>query len=313
VDGIQDRTSGGGRLVHVVPQFRPWKLSVFRVRLRIICRGTGIYEACCADWKNFRPYQNERRFPISVFGFANWQDIDDDTANLPNSTGYGGSVTNSFWSYIPGITVDGVSQNLNFQDQDVLNANYNNTFKKNITGTCALVAITNMFIYYEYIGFDNALLYDSVEYTFDRALTEINWLEWSDSNWWRNTVSGLKSMASKAGYDYKINEYNNLKWNDVTSSIDSDMPIFTYIYAEQTDGYEFAHAVVTVGYEEFIHKYTTTEQYWLFGWKEKTVEHEDMYRYLRVVDGWSSSNDSRYIDFNGFFTTVKVIAFMLEE
>jgi hypothetical protein len=232
---------------------------------------------------------------------------------LPNSTGYGGSVTNSFWSYIPGITVDGVSQNLNFQDQDVLNANYNNTFKKNITGTCALVAITNMFIYYEYIGFDNALLYDSVEYTFDRALTEINWLEWSDSNWWRNTVSGLKSMASKAGYDYKINQYNNLKWNDVTSSIDSDMPIFTYIYAEQTDGYEFAHAVVTVGYEEFIHKYTTTEQYWLFGWKEKTVEHEDMYRYLRVVDGWSSSNDSRYIDFNGFFTTVKGIAFMLEE
>lgn len=81
---------------------------------------------------------------------------------------------------------------------------------------------------------------------------------------------------------------------------------------EQEGGY-FAHAVVTVGYEEFTHEYTTTEEYWLFGWKEKEVEHEDVYRYLRVIDGWSTSNNSRYVDFNGFYTTVKGIAFMLEE
>ncbi len=246
-------------------------------------------------------------------GFDSWTNIRDNAYNLPTSTGYGGTVTNSSWSYIPGINVSGVNKELNFRSQTTLNNNYNNAFDKSITGTCAAVAVTNMFIYYEYRGFDNALLNNSVDDTFDRALTEINWFNWDDSNWWTDTASGLKSMASKAGYDYTMNKYGTLDWNDVKNSINADMPIFTYIGVDQTSGDYFAHAVVTVGYEEFTHEYTTTEEYWLFGWKEKEVEHEDVYRYLRVIDGWSTSNNSRYVDFNGFYTTVKGIAFMLEE
>lgn len=34
---------------------------------------------------------------------------------------------------------------------------------------------------------------------------------------------------------------------------------------------------------------------------------------LWCIDGWSSSNSSRYVDFNGYFTTVMGIAFMVEE
>lgn len=253
----------------------------------------------------------ERADPYA--GFDSWTNIRNNAYDLPESTGYGGTVTNSSWSYIPGITVSGVNSKLNFKSQTSLNNAYNNAFDKSITGTCAAVAVTNMFIYYEYRGFDNALFNDSVDDTFDRALTEINWFNWENSNWWNDTIAGLKSMAKKAGYDYSLTKYSTLDWDDVTSSIDDDIPIFTYIGVDQTNGKYFAHAIVTVGYEEFTHTYTTTEEYWLFGWREREVENEDTYRYLRVIDGWNTSNQSRYIDFNGFYTTVKGIAFMLEE
>lgn len=246
-------------------------------------------------------------------GFDSWTNIRNNANNLPTSTGYGGSVTNSSWSYIPGITVNGVANGLDFQSQTTLNNNYNKAFGKSITGTCAATAITNMFIYYEYRGFNNALLNNNIDYTFDSALTEIDWFNWNDINWWFKTVSGLESLATQAGYDYTLNQYIILTWNNVVKSIDDDIPIFTYIGVDLTNGGYFAHAIVTVGYEEFTHKYTTTEEYWLFGWKEREVENEDVYRYLRVIDGWGTSNQSRYIDFNGFYSTVMGIAFMLEE
>ena len=246
-------------------------------------------------------------------GFDVWANIHDTAYALPDSTSHGGTVLNSAWSHIPGITYFGLNSNLVFQDQTRLNNNYNLEYYQNISGTCAAVAITNMFIYYDYLGFENAVVSNSVDATFEQALAAVDWFNWTDENWWSKTEAGLRTLAGRAGYDYSMSMYSTLNWDNVTDSIDADVPIFTYIYVELTNGNDFAHAVVTVGYEEFLHKYQTTERYWLLGWQERIVEHEDYYRYLRVIDGWSTSNDARYIDFNGFYTITKGIAFMLEE
>ena len=50
----------------------------------------------------------------------------------------------------------------------------------------------------------------------------------------------------------------------------------------------------------------------LIAWNKKTVKHTDKYRYLRVIDGWDTSNSGRYIDYNGYFTTICAIGFKLK-
>lgn len=246
-------------------------------------------------------------------GFSSWTDVRSANYNRPTSSGYGGTVTNNDWSYLYGININGTHSGLTFSNQTDLNNVYNTTYGKSVSGTCAPTAITNMFIYYNYCGFSNALYHNNVNETFAKVIQKTDWTNWTDSNWWSKTQKGLKDMATLLGYDYSIKVYSNASWNNFTTCIKSDdIPLFTYLGVETTGGNYFAHAVVTVGYEEFTHSYTTTENYWLFGWRTKTVEHNDTYRYLRVIDGWGSSNDSRYVDFNGYFTTIKAIGFVLE-
>ena len=104
-------------------------------------------------------------------------------------------------------------------------------------------------------------------------------------------------MATATGYEYTMKKYSSASWNDFkTCIVDLKIPMYTYI-SVNTGTDTFAHVVVAVGAEEFEHMYTTTEQYWLFGWHEKEVSHTDTYRYIRVIDGWDTSNSARSVSY----------------
>ena len=245
-------------------------------------------------------------------GIMTWGEMCNYLNGLPNSTGYNGEIRSNDWGYLSGITQLGVASGLNFKSQTALNNYYNNAHGTNITGTCAPTAITNMFIYYKYIGFSNALFGGNANTAFEKAIQKTDWMNWTNSNWWSKTQSGLKAMATASGYSYTIKVYPNATWNNFKKCIKTwNMPVFTYVSVNTSNNSTFAHAVVTMGYEEFVHHYTTTETYWLLGWHERTIEHDDKYCYLRVVDGWDSSNSGRYLDFNGYYDVVKAIGFKL--
>lgn len=69
------------------------------------------------------------------------------------------------------------------------------------------------------------------------------------------------------------------------------------------------HAIVVVGYEEFKQAYEKQHQ---FLWKKWTTTEYRYSRYLRVVDGWDTSNSSRYIDVAGYWNTVTGRGFILQ-
>lgn len=79
----------------------------------------------------------------------------------------------------------------------------------------------------------------------------------------------------------------------------------------ETDESIWAHAVVTVGFEQFTHIYQENERWWLFGWHDNWVTKQANYYYLRCIDGWSTSNCDQFVDFNNFYT-VKASAFKLK-
>lgn len=245
----------------------------------------------------------------SLTPYLSYSELQSDMYGIVPNSGLGGSIYNTDWKYLPGIYTSGVHSTITFQDQSVLNRNYFTKYGTSVSGTCAAVAIVNMLIYFEYLGFEDAILSDDIDYTFHTVITELDWNNWTNLSWWDKTVSGMKSIAGLTGYEYNLTAYPILTWSNIVSEINAGNPIWTYV----DNNNAVAHAVVTVGYEEFTHVYTTTEEYWLLGWHERVVEHSDEYRYLRVIDGWSSSNSSRYVDFNGYFTTVMGIAFMVEE
>lgn len=245
-------------------------------------------------------------------GFKSWSDVYHQFCTLPDSTGYGGGVGSSVFSYLPGITNNGVASGLTFKSQAELNSAYNSRYNKNVNGTCGPTAMTNMFIYFKYRGFSNALISNDVTTTFSNTIIKSDWNNWNDATWWTKSIEGFKGMATATGYEYTMKKYPSASWNDFkTCIVDLKIPMYTYI-SVNTGTDTFAHVVVAVGAEEFEHMYTTTEQYWLFGWHEKEVSHTDTYRYIRVIDGWGTSNSARYIDFNGYFTTVKAIGFTLK-
>ena len=75
------------------------------------------------------------------------------------------------------------------------------------------------------------------------------------------------------------------------------MPVLTSLSLEDWGG----HAVLTVGYEKFDYEYEKKNSF--LWWKWTTIEHKYS-KYLRVVDGWDTSNSDRFIDMSGYWDTV---------
>lgn len=73
--------------------------------------------------------------------------------------------------------------------------------------------------------------------------------------------------------------------------------MITSIYLDDWGG----HAVLVVGFEEFEQAYEVEHSFLFIKWTTTEYRYS---RYLRVIDGWSSSNASRFIDCAGYWDTV---------
>lgn len=228
-------------------------------------------------------------------GFYNWTRIS--TANTNNS------YSNTDWDYITGITPSGVLSGLTFMSQD----DFNDHFETN--NACGPTALTNMFIWFDYMNIENennevnALLNDNEFDTFDRFRTLVKHSN-KDGTSRSKYNSALKNYAKDQGYDYEIDTGVN-SFEEFKTNIENNMPILTSIDLDGWGG----HAILVVGYEEFSQAYQVEHKVLWHSW---TTTEYNYARYLRVIDGWDTSNDSRFIDFSGYWDTIEGRGFMIK-
>lgn len=261
--------------------------------------------------KDFSSKMNEFRAGAALLkpkktgydGIIGWAQVADRINGLfgtPNSMVY-----NSQFAYLPGISRGGVASNLHFWCQNPLNDWYNGRYGTGISGTCGPTAMVNMMIYLDkQAGFNNGLVNDSVYDTFASMIYYTNFMNWTDRNWWNFTVSAFKNYASQQGYNYTLKSYYNCRWNNVLSCIkDMRIPMFATFGTYTDSGSYWNHAVVILGLEEFTHVYYTPGRW------GRQDRHSDVYRYVRIVDGWWSSDEGRFIDFDNYYTEIGGIGF----
>lgn len=212
---------------------------------------------------------------------------------------------NCDFEYLKGVTWTGLSDSdLKFENQSVFN-NYYGT-----NNSCGPTALTNMFIYFDYLQIKNnhylvqALLNNDKFQTFDmfRKLTNHS----NEEGVSTSTYCGaLTKYATNQYYKHELNEeiYN---FNDYRECINNQMPILTSIILND----DWGHAVLTVGYEEFK---KTCEVEHSFMWWSWTTTETYYNRYLRVVDGWGTSNSSRFIDYSGYWKSIDGWGFKVYE
>ncbi|MCM1437852.1 MAG: hypothetical protein NC131_01390 [Roseburia sp.] len=236
---------------------------------------------------------------------------------LPALTGYNGfysySKISSFMSnngyefydakFLTGILSGDMAEGLSFKDQNV----FNNEF---MTGnSCGPTALTNLMIYMNWLGLVNkngevnALRLNSESATFDRfrQLTNHN----ADSGISDNIIpSALKNYASEQNYNYYIKTVSTFE--NFKSNLDSEYPIVTCLHLNSTEDGEFGHTVLSLGYLQFRNEYQVEHQ---FLWHKWTTTEYKYSNYLKVIDGWYTSNDTRYIDFSGYWDSLSGTAF----
>lgn len=243
-------------------------------------------------------------------GILSWSDVRAD-ANASDS-----SVLNSAWDYIPGfnwtgILADSSGVRASYFNQNTFNAQYNRTHTQIISGTCAPTAMTNMAVYFDWLGYKNALVKGSPQDTFEWFVDDLDWWQWTNKNWWGNTKNSFANYAKDRGYNYDMTNYDSPSTSDFVKQIGNDRPIYTYLNVPLTgDRGNWAHAVVTVGYEKFTHSYQENDRWWFFGWHDNWVTKTEDYFYLRCIDGWSTANSARYVKV-GFYS-MKACAFTLK-
>ncbi len=211
---------------------------------------------------------------------------------------------NSCATYLKGVTWTGLSDSdLKFESQSTFNSYFGTN------NSCGPTALTNMFIYFDYLQIRNdhylvqALLNNDKYQTFNkfRELTgHTNDDGVNPQTYW----GALTKYSTNQFYNYEIYEelYN---FEDYKKCIINQMPILTSI----TLGKE-GHAVLVVGVEEFK---KTCEIKHNFMWWNWTTTETYYNKYLRVVDGWSTSNSSRFIDYSGYWDSVTGRGFKIYE
>ncbi|MDE5766724.1 MAG: hypothetical protein K2I17_06120 [Clostridia bacterium] len=201
-----------------------------------------------------------------------------------------------------------------FYSQSLFNLAYNNRHPdKKVDGTCIQTAMTNMAIYFNWLGYENALINNDEIETFTWFINDTNYFKTTDSNWWKYTKKSFENYANYTGYDYYLKNYDSPTMDNYIHEIYNNRPIFSSFNAKTASGEEWSHAVIVVGYEKFSHFYQVNNRYWLFGWHDKWVEKRDDFYYLRCVDGWSTANQDRYINFNYQYRQIRASAFMLQK
>ena len=229
-------------------------------------------------------------------GFYDWSSL----SNFNKTNGY----SNSDWDYLTGINWNGITDSgLSFEDQNTFNSHFGTN------NACGPTALTNMFIWFEYMGIENengnvnALLNDSVFDTFDRFRVLVHHTNTGGTS--RSEYDGaLIAYATEQGYDYEINTGVDT-FEEFKTNIANDMPVLTSIDLDGWGG----HAVLVVGFEEFEQAYEVEHSILFIKWTTTEYRYS---RYLRVIDGWGSSNASRFIDCAGYWDTVTGRGFKIQ-
>ena len=160
-------------------------------------------------------------------GIMSWTNVRTDV-NANSS-----SILNSAWDYIPGFSWTGLKADSNgntasYFNQTTFNNQYNRTHTNSITDTCGPTAMTNMAVYFNWLGYSNALVSNSAQSTFEWFITDLNWLNWSSENvsWWTNTKNSFVNYAKNRGYSYDIDNYTSPSIDNFISQIGNDRPIY---------------------------------------------------------------------------------------
>ena len=219
-------------------------------------------------------------------GFYDWSNI----RSFNSTNGY----SNSDWGYLSGINCFDVTS-LSFMSQEIFNLHFGTE------NACGPTALTNMFIWFDYTGIKNkngivnALKNKNVFDTFDRFRTLVK--HHNDEGTARGYYNdALKTYAREQGYDYELDTGVDT-FDEFKENIESDMPVLTSIDLDSWG----SHAVLTVGFEKFEQSY---EEKHSFMWWDWTTTEYRYSQYLRVIDGWDSSNSSRFIDCNGYWDNI---------
>ena len=151
---------------------------------------------------------------------------------------------------------------------------------------CGPTAAANILNFYrEKKGFSN--LGSSRQSVYDKIIGASGWNEYGKE---RTTASEMKEAMNKvvksAGYKFYRDTYLYDKWSTWKRDLDKDHPVYTSFRGYRNDDYgnrvKKGHAVVAVGYREY----------------------SNGLNYLRIFDGWYSTND-RYLLFNSSTITGK--------
>lgn len=228
-------------------------------------------------------------------GFYSWSQVDEFNKN-------NGYVFDDA-STMPAVNPSGIGDvDLEFYSQNTFNRYFN------VNNSCGPTALTNLCVYmnwnecYNRDGYVNALKNDSIYDTFERfrVLTKHSN---TDGVYNSDIPNALITYANEQNYNYRID--TNLKtFSQFKENIDIRVPVVTFINLQTSD--YFGHFVVSFGYKRFVYEYTQTHQ---FLWKKWTTTERKYTEYLRVVDGWGTSNAGRYIDFSGYWDNLIGTAF----
>jgi len=230
-----------------------------------------------------RRYRNESRRRRTITssdienGFLSWADI---VARHHSSVTVG-------LGYLQGINWNGITgSGLSFASQSTLNQFHLFRHGVAVTGTCGPVMQVNLLIYLQWRGF-NVLTNGSIHDTFDRALILSDWRPPTGGTLFRNNRDATRAMIRERGYNYVMHTFGSA-FAGFRDSINRGHPAMMEIHRAGNQG----HGVVVVGYEHF---------------RQGTTN----FHYLRVIDGWGTSNASRFVNFNGFFSGINGASFWI--
>ena len=256
-------------------------------------------EKICKKWKRIQSESNPN-MPSSKDGWNGFYDW-----NSLIETLYHAGYSNNEWRYLDGITTNGVNSGLYFDSQTT----FNNYF--DCDNSCGPTACTNMFKWFNYKkiknknSVTNALKNGNKYDTFARfrQLLKHDVYEATYPQYYNDAI---KTYAKEQGYSYEIDRYIDT-YEEFKENIDKGMPVLTRIQLDADDW--GAHRLLVVGYESFALPYTQSHSFLgLYTWT--TTEYKYV-RYLRVIDGWSSSNDSVYIDVSGYWDELEGVGFRI--
>jgi len=188
--------------------------------------------------------------------------------------------------YLQGIYRNGISgAGLSFANQSELSNTHLVRHGRRVTGVCGPTMQVNLLIYLHWRGF-GTLINGNRNDTFDRSLALTGW-PGSTITRCRNSV---RQILREQGHTYIMHNLGS-SFAGFRDSIERGHPAMMGIHRGNV-----GHGVVVVGFEHF---------------RLPTPNAHVQFHYLRIIDGWGTSNASRFVCFNGFFQHISGASFWI--